>query len=585
MPNKPWLENYASGIAANVDYEKYDSLHQFLKESFEKYKKNVAYSFMGKEMTFHEVEISATYFAAYLQSRGLVAGDKVALVLPNVLQFPIAAYGVLKAGMVLVNTNPLYTAREMKHQFSDSDAKGIVILENFAAEFEKIIGDTNIDVVITTTIGELLGPEFEKIIGDTNIDVVITTTIGELLGPLKGMIVNLGVKYIKKMVPAYTLMNNVSFNEALKQGKKFQLKEVSRSPDDVIILQYTGGTTGISKGAMLTNQNMVANALQVKEIMNPYLEAGKENALCALPLYHIFAFTVNFLTISALGMKNVLIPNARDINSLINAFKKEKISLFPGLNTLFNALLNNEKFRALDFSALKVTVGGGMAVQKSVAIEWKKVTGCVLSEGYGLTEASPVVTVNPFNDDARLGTIGIPIPSTDVRILDDNGEILGYNQIGELAVQGPQVMKGYYKRPDETDNVLSHDGWLKTGDMAIMEPDGYIQIVDRKKDMILVSGFNVYPNEVEDVISMHPKVLEVAAVGIPDEHSSEAVKIFVVKKDKSLTEKELKDYAKEYLTGYKRPKQIEFRKELPKSNVGKILRKELRDEEDNITKK
>lgn len=554
MPNKPWLEIYASGIPANVDFEKYDSLHQFLKESFEKYRNNIAYKFMGKEMTFHEVEVSATYFAAYLQSRGLVPGDKIAIVLPNILQFPIAAYAAFKAGLVLVNTNPLYTAHEMKHQFKDSDAKAIVILENFAAEFEKIAAETDISVVITTKIGELLGT-------------------------FKGMVVNFGVKYIKKMVPSFNLVNSVSFSEALKQGKKFKVKDIKRSPEDVIILQYTGGTTGVSKGAMLTNRNMVANGLQVKEIMQPYLDAGKENALCALPLYHIFAFTVNFLTISALGMKNVLIPNARDINSLVKAFKKEEISLFPGLNTLFNALLNNEKFKECDFSPLKVTVGGGMAVQKSVAIEWKKMTGCVLSEGYGLTEASPVVTVNPFNDDARLGTIGIPIPSTDVRIVDENGEVLGYNQIGELATKGPQVMKGYYKRPDETEKVLDKDGWLKTGDMAIMEPDGFIQIVDRKKDMILVSGFNVYPNEVEDVIAMHPKVLEVAAVGVPDEHSSELVKIFVVKKDKSLTEKELKEYAKEYLTGYKRPKHIEFRKELPKSNVGKILRKDLRDEE------
>ncbi|MBY5956527.1 AMP-binding protein [Membranicola marinus] len=554
MSNKPWLEIYASGIPANVDYEKYDSLHQLLKESFDKYRDNVAYTFMGKEMTFHEIEVSATYFAAYLQSRGLVPGDKIAIVLPNILQYPIAAYAAFKAGLVLVNTNPLYTAREMKHQFVDSDAKAIVILENFAAEFEKIAAETDISVVITTKIGELLGT-------------------------FKGMLVNFGVKYIKRMVPNYDLVNSVSFSEALTQGKKFKVRDVERNPDDVIILQYTGGTTGVSKGAMLTNRNMIANGLQVKEIMNPYLEAGNENALCALPLYHIFAFTVNFLTISALGMKNILIPNARDINSLVKAFKKEKISLFPGLNTLFNALLNNEKFKECDFSTLKVTVGGGMAVQKSVAIEWKKVTGCVLSEGYGLTEASPVVTVNPFNDDARLGTIGIPIPSTDVRILGENGEILGYNQIGELATKGPQVMKGYYKRPDETEKVLDHEGWLKTGDMAIMEPDGFVQIVDRKKDMILVSGFNVYPNEVEDVIAMHPKVLEVAAIGVPDEHSSEVVKIFVVKKEKSLTEKELKTYAREYLTGYKRPKYIEFRSELPKSNVGKILRKELRDEE------
>ncbi len=553
MANKPWLDKYASGIAANVDYQKYQSLHQFLQESFEKYKDLVAYTSMGKEMTFHEIEVSATYLAAYLQSRGLNPGDKVAIVLPNVLQFPIAAYAVLKAGLVLVNTNPLYTAHEMKHQFLDSEARAIIILENFGAEFEKIAAETNIDVIITTQVGELLGS-------------------------IKGAMVNFVVRYIKKMVPRHNLVNTVSFSEALKQGKKFKVKEVTRKPDDVIILQYTGGTTGISKGAMLTNENMVSNCLQVKEVMGPYLESGKEIALCALPLYHIFAFTINFLVISALGMKNVLIINARDIGSLVKAFKSEKISLFPGLNTLFNALVHNDQFKTCDFSTLKVTVGGGMAVQKTVALEWKKVTGCVLSEGYGLTEASPVVSVNPFNETARLGTIGIPIPSTDVRILDDNGQPLGFNQVGELAVKGPQVMKGYFKRPDETEKVLDSEGWLKTGDMARLDADGFIQIVDRKKDMILVSGFNVYPNEVENVIAMHPKVLEVAAVGVEDEHSSEVVKIFVVKKDKSLTEKELKEYAKEYLTGYKRPKFIEFRTELPKSNVGKILRKELRDE-------
>src|SRR5690554_2006742 len=461
MANKPWIDKYASGIAANIDYKKYDSLHQFLQESFKQYKNHVAYTSMGKEMTFHEIEVSATYLAAYLQSRGLVPGDKVALVLPNVLQFPIAAYAVLKAGLVLVNTNPLYTAHEMKHQFKDSEAKAIIILENFAAEFEKIAAETQIDVIITTTIGELLGT-------------------------VKGTMVDLVVKHVKKMVPRHHLVNAVSFNEALKQGKRFTLKPIERHPEDTIILQYSGGTTGISKAAMLTNQNMVANCIQVMEIMKPFLVAGKETALCALPLYHIFAFTVNFLVISGLGMKNVLVTNARDIGSVVKAFEKEKISLFPGLNTLFNGLLNNDNFRKCDFSSLKVTVGGGMAVQKSVTLEWKKVTGCVLEEGYGLTEASPVVSVNPFNEDVRLGTIGIPIPSTDVRILDENGEVLGYNQIGELAVQGPQVMKGYYKRPDETEKVLDRDGWLKTGDMALMEPDGFIKIVDRKKDMILV---------------------------------------------------------------------------------------------------
>lgn len=554
MANKPWIDKYASGIAANINYEKYNSLHEFLQESFEHYKNHVAYTSMGKDMTFHEVEVSATYLAAYLQSRGLVPGDKVALVLPNVLQFPIAAYAILKAGLILVNTNPLYTAHEMKHQFQDSEVKAVIILENFAAEFEKIAADTNIDIIITTTVGELLGS-------------------------IKGTMVDLVVKHVRRMVPHHNLVNTVSFNEALKQGKKFKLKDVERKPEDTIILQYSGGTTGVSKAAMLTNRNMIANCLQVKEIMNPFLVAGEENALCALPLYHIFAFTINFLAISALGMKNVLITNAREIKSLVKAFNQEKISVFPGVNTLFNSLLHNDKFKQCDFSSLKVTVGGGMAVQKAVALEWKQVTGCVLSEGYGLTEASPVVSVNPFNDDARLGTIGIPIPSTDVRIVDENREVLGYNQIGELAVKGPQVMKGYYKRPDETEKVLDKDGWLMTGDMALMEPDGYIKIVDRKKDMILVSGFNVYPNEVEDVIAMHPKVMDVAAIGVEDPHSSEVVKIFVVKKDKSLTEKELKEYAKEYLTGYKRPKYVEFRSELPKSNVGKILRKELREEE------
>lgn len=554
MAKKPWLNIYASGIAGKVDYEKYNSLHEFLQESFKEYKDNVAYSQMGKEMTFHEVELSATYLAAYLQSRGLKEGDKVAVVLPNILQFPIAAYAILKAGLVLVNTNPLYTAREMKHQFKDSEAKAIIIMENFAAEFAKIAADTDIEVVITTSIGELLGA-------------------------VKGKVVDFAVKYIKRMVPKFELINAVTFNDALKQGKRFTLKDVSRSPGDVVVLQYTGGTTGVSKGAMLTNQNLIANGLQVKEIMGPYLEMGNETALCALPLYHIFAFTVHFLSLSAFGMKNILIPNARDTQSVIKAFKKEKISLFPGLNTLFNALLNNEEFTKCDFSGLKITVAGGMALQKSVALRWKEVTGCVLSEGYGLTEASPVVTVNPFDENARLGTIGIPIPSTDVRILGDNNEILGYDEIGELAVKGPQVMKGYYKRPDETQKVIIDDGWLKTGDMAKMDVDGYVEIVDRKKDMILVSGFNVYPNEIEDVIAMHPKVLEVAAIGAPDERSGEVVKIFVVKKDKSLSEKELIKYAKEYLTGYKRPKYIEFRKELPKTNVGKILRKELRDEE------
>lgn len=550
MANKPWLENYPSGVAANIDVNAFGSLYDFMHASFQRFAKQTAYTCMGKQMTYHEIEVASTYFAAYLQSRGLVAGDKVALVLPNILQFPIAAYAVIKAGMVLVNTNPLYTSHEMRHQFKDSDAKGLIILENFAAEYEKIAAETDIKVVIRTSVGELLG--------------------------LKGHLVNFVVRTIKRKVPKYELTNAVTFSEALKEGKKFKFQPVEHRPEEVVVLQYTGGTTGVSKGAMLTNQNLVANGLQVKEIMKPFLTEGQSVAICPLPLYHIFAFTVNFIALSALGLRNVLVPNARDINSLVKVFQTEPINVFPGLNTLFNALINNENFVKCDFSNLKITVGGGMAVQKSVALKWKEVTGNSLCEGYGLTEASPVVSVNPFNEKVRLGSIGIPIPSTDVRVVDEAGNVLGYNEVGELQVKGAQVMKGYYKRPDETAKVLVEDGWLKTGDMALIEPDGYLKIVDRKKDMILVSGFNVYPNEVEDVIAMHPKVLEVAAVGVPDEHSSEVVKIFVVKKDKSLTEKELKAYAKEYLTGYKRPKYVEFRTELPKSNVGKILRKELR---------
>lgn len=549
---RPWLANYPSGIPANINPDEYATLVDLFAETFKKYGKRTAFACMGKTLSFTEVDKLSAAFGAYLHSRGLAPGDKIALMMPNLLQYPIALFGALRAGLVVVNTNPLYTPREMRHQFTDSGVKAIVIAENFAANLEQVIGDTNINTVITTSIGELLG--FPK-----------------------KLIVNFVVRNIKKMVPAYNIPNTVSFSDALKQGKRFSLPPHKGSADDVILLQYTGGTTGVAKGAMLTNRNLVANMLQIRSWMGPFLRDGEEVALNPLPLYHIFAFSVNCLALMSCGTTNVLITNARDLSSVVKAFKKHPITLMTGVNTLFNALLNNKDFQALDFSTLKATVGGGMAVQRSVAEAWQKVTGCTLSEGYGMTESSPVVSVNPLDNTGRIGTIGLPAPSTDVRIVDLQGNVLGYDQPGELQVKGPQVMKGYYNRPEETAKTIV-DGWLCTGDMAVLNEDGFLQIVDRKKDMILVSGFNVYPNEVEEVVSAHPKVLECAAVGVPDEKSGEVVKIFVVRKDESLKEKELIEYCRGQLTGYKVPKEVVFRKELPKTNVGKILRRELRDE-------
>ncbi|NND06025.1 MAG: AMP-binding protein [Saprospiraceae bacterium] len=554
MEERPWLKNFPNGVPANVDPDAYDSLLTFFDETFKKYAKQTAFICMDKALTYAEVDKKSTRFAAYLHSRGLEPGDKIALMMPNLLQYPIALFGALRAGLIVVNTNPLYTAREMKHQFVDSGCKAILIADNFAANLESIIADTNIKIVITTSIGDLLG--FPK-----------------------KQIVNSVVKYVKKMVPKYNIPNAVTFNEALSQGAKFSIKEFQTTPEDTVILQYTGGTTGVSKGAMLTNRNLIANMQQVRAIMLPFLKDGEETVLCPLPLYHIFAFTVNCLTLFSIGAKNVLITNARDLDTLISAFKKYSISLMSGVNTLFNALLNHKDFAGLDFASLKITVGGGMAVQQAVAVRWKEVTGCQLTEGYGMTETSPVACVNPLDGTARLGSIGLPIPSTDMRIVDEGGQVLQVDQIGELQVKGPQVMKGYFNRPDETAKSLK-DGWMSTGDIASMDADGFFKIVDRKKDMILVSGFNVYPNEVEDVIASHPKVLEVAAIGIQDDRSTEAVKVFVVRKDRSLTEDELQAYCKENLTGYKRPKEIEFRDELPKTNVGKILRRKLKEEEE-----
>lgn len=549
---RPWLQNYPSGVPANINPEEYSSLVDLFEDTFAKYPQKVAFSCMGKDLTFEQLDKKSAQFGAYLISRGLETGDKVALMMPNLLQYPIALFGALRAGLVVVNTNPLYTPREMRHQFTDSGVKAIVIAENFAANLEKVLGDTQIKTVIVTSIGELLGT-------------------------IKGTITDFVVRKVKRKVPKFNIPNTVTFSEALKQGKKFTLPDFNRNPDDVILLQYTGGTTGVAKGAMLTNRNLVANMAQIRAVMLPFLKDGEEIVLSPLPMYHIFAFSVNCLALMSIGAQTVLIVNPRELKTVIGGFKKYPITLMTGVNTLFNALINHPDFSTIDFK-LKVTAGGGMAVQRAVAEKWQQVTGCVLSEGYGMTESSPVASFNPLDGSGRIGTIGLPIPSTELRIVDEDLKPLPIGQVGEIQIKGPQVMKGYYNRPEETAKTITSDGWLCTGDIGKMSEDGYFQIVDRKKDMILVSGFNVYPNEVEDVVAMHPKVLEVAAIGKPHPSSGEVVKVCVVKKDKSLTSEELVTYCREHLTGYKVPKEVDFREELPKTNVGKILRRALREE-------
>ena len=549
---KPWLQIYPAGVPVNIEPNQYPRLLDMLEECFTKYRDLPAFVFMGKTLTFGQVDELSKAFGAYLHSRGLEPGDRIALMMPNMLQYPIALFGALRAGLILVNTNPLYTPREMKHQFTDSGAKAIVIAENFAANLQQVIGETQIKTVILTSIGEMLG--------------------------LKGAVVNFVVRRIKKMVPKFSLSNTVCFKDALKQGRKFTLKPFQTGPDDTIALQYTGGTTGVSKGAMLTNRNIVANMLQIKAWLSPVLQEREVIALCPLPLYHIFAFTVNCLAFMSCGGCNILIVNARDLPALIKEWRTHKPNIVTGVNTLFNGLLNHPDFSSLDFSSLKASVGGGMAVQRAVAERWQQVTGCSLTEGYGMTESSPVLTVNPVDDTMRLGTIGMPVPSTDLRIVDEQDNPLppGADHVGEIQAKGPQIMKGYWQRPESTAETVK-DGWLCTGDMGFMHPDGFFQIVDRKKDMILVSGFNVYPNEIEDVLAMHPKVLESAALGLPDEKSGEVVQVFIVKKDQSLTEAEVIEHCRANLTAYKVPKKIQFRTDLPKTNVGKILRRELRD--------
>lgn len=553
-----WFRHYPEGIPHTIDPDVYSSLVELLDVGFEKYASLPAMENMGKCLSYQQLNELVDHFACYLQNHtSLEKGDRIAIQIPNLLQYPVAMFAALRCGLIVVNTNPLYTPDEMKHQLSDSGAKAIIILENFAFHLESIIEDTPIETVITTEIGDLLGG-------------------------FKRVVTNFVVKKVKKMVPEFSLPGAIKFNQALKIGRTETFQKVDLDREDVAFLQYTGGTTGISKGAMLTHRNMIANLEQVCAWMSILLEEGKEIVITALPLYHIFALTCNCLVMFKLGAKNVLITNPRDMPGFVKALRKHSFSAITGVNTLFNGLLNQPKFAQLDFSKLKIAFGGGMAVQDIVAEKWLEVTGAPLTEGYGLTETSPVLTVNPLDGTARIGYIGLPLPSTEIKMLDENGNEVPTGEPGELCALGPQVMKGYWQKPEDTQQVMEGE-WFKTGDIATIDDDGFIKIVDRKKEMILVSGFNVYPNEVEDAIAKHPKVLEVGAIGVPDSKSTEAVKVYIVKKDPSLTEKEVKAHAHELLSGYKCPKHVEFVEELPKSNVGKILRRALK-EKDKMTR-
>ena len=552
--DKFWLKSYPPGVPADIDYTRYRSLVHLLEEAFDKYAQRNAYVCMDRFITYADVDLMSKKLGAWLQSQGLSKGARVALMMPNVLQYPVAIAAVLRAGYVVVNVNPLYTARELEHQLKDSGAEAIIILENFASVLEKVIARTQVKVAVVASMGDLLGG-------------------------IKGSIVNFVVRTVKKMVPEFSLPNAVRFNRALSEGASLILRPVELDHHSVAFLQYTGGTTGVAKGAVLTHKNIVANMVQARAWIKNLITDGKEIIITPLPLYHIFSLTANCFIFNSVGALNVLITNPRDIPGFVKELKKWKFTAITGVNTLFNGLLNNEEFNKLDFSHLKVSLGGGMAVQKAVAEKWKKVTGRPLIEAYGLTETSPAACINPMTLKDYNGFIGLPLPSTEVEIKDDNGATVPMGEIGEICIRGPQVMAGYYNRPDETAKVMTKDGFFKTGDLGFMNEQGYSKIVDRKKDMILVSGFNVYPNELEDVITQQPKVLECAAIGIPDEKSGEVVKVFVVKKDQSLTQDELMKFCRENLTSYKIPKYIEFRAELPKSNVGKILRKDLRAEE------
>ncbi|MGB0897854.1 MAG: long-chain-fatty-acid--CoA ligase FadD [Psychrobium sp.] len=552
---KVWLKSYPDDVVAEINPARYQSLVEVFEESIERFPQNVAFTNMSHDMTYATLDKLSKDFAAYCQHElKLKAGDRIGIMMPNLLQYPVAMFGALRAGLVVVNVNPLYTPRELKHQLNDSGAKALVVLSNFADTVEKVVPET---------------PQLEH---------VIVTNLGDQFPAIKRTIVNFAVKYIKKMVPSYNLLSAISYRDVLSRGAQLSYQKPQISGDDLAYLQYTGGTTGLAKGAMLSHRNMVANLEQASAAYGTQLTDGKELIVTALPLYHIFALTANCLLFMKFGAKNLLITNPRDIPAFIKDLSSVKFTAITGVNTLFNALLNNAAFKELDFSSLKLTLGGGMAVQRAVAQQWKDVTGVHLLEGYGLTECCPLVTVAPHNSQGFNGTIGLPCSSTLVRIMGDDGVEKGFNEPGELQVKGPQVMMGYYNKPEETAKVMDGD-WFGTGDIATIDEDGFCKIVDRQKDMIIVSGFNVFPNEIEDVCAMHSGVLEVAAIGIPHEVSGEVVKIFVVKKDQSLDEKALKAHCREQLTAYKVPKLIEFRDELPKTNVGKILRRELREEE------
>lgn len=549
---KIWLKNYPKGVSPEVDLSKYGSLVDIYEESIRMFTSKKAFTNMGVSLTFTELDQKVDQFASFLQNElKLKKGDRIAIQMPNVLQFPIILFAALKVGLTVVNTNPLYTAKEMQHQFKDSGAKAVVILANYAHLLESILKNTSIESVVVTEIGDLFPTP-------------------------KRILVNSVVKYIKKMVPAYNIPSAYSFRQALAIGSKKPMVKVPTTQDDIAFLQYTGGTTGVAKGAMLLHRNVLANVLQIRDWMIPKLREGEEVAIAALPLYHIFALTLNCLGLLRYGAENILITNPRDIPGFIKELKKTPFSVFAGVNTLFNALMNNPEFATVNFDRMKIAVAGAMTLQKSVAERWMKMTKAVIVEGYGLTEASPVVSCNPIDGTDRVGTIGLPFPSTDIKLVNDQNVEVPMGEPGELICKGPQVMKGYWNQPEETAKVLT-DGWLHTGDIAMIDNDGFLRIVDRKKDMILVSGFNVYPNEVEDAIASHPGVLEVAAIGVPDEYSGEIVKAVVVKRDPALTAEEVIAYAKKSLTNYKVPRQVEFRDELPKTNVGKILRRALRD--------
>jgi long-chain acyl-CoA synthetase len=556
MNARPWLAAYPAGVPADIDPSQYHSLVQLMEESFQKYAARPAYAFMGKDVSYGETDSSSRAFAAYLQGLGLVKGDRIAIMMPNVPQYPVAVAAILRAGFVVVNVNPLYTPRELEHQLKDSGSKAIVIIENFANTLQQCIANTPVKHVVLASMGDMLGG-------------------------LKGALVNYVVRKVKKMVPAYSLPGAVKFKDAIDRGQRGTLRKPEIKPDDVAVLQYTGGTTGVSKGAVLLHRNVIANVLQSEAWNKPVMDkvpAGEQpTSICALPLYHIFAFTVGMMLSMRTGGRLILIPNPRDLPAVLKELSRYTFHSFPAVNTLFNGLANHPDFNKVDWSHLKVSVGGGMAVQGAVAKLWLEKTGCPVCEGYGLSETSPSASCNPVTSTEFTGTIGVPLPSTSMKCVDDNGNAVPQGQAGEIAIKGPQVMAGYWQRPDETAKVMTADGYFKSGDIGVMDERGYFKIVDRKKDMVLVSGFNVYPNEVEDVVMQLPGVAECAVVGVPDEKTGEAVKLVIVKRDEALTAEKVKEFCRSNLTGYKQPRVIEFRTDLPKTPVGKILRRELRD--------